>query len=37
MKKPYEKPVVEITVFEIEELITASGLDNDGSFDSDWE
>lgn len=35
MKKPYEKPEVEIICFEVEDVITASG-DNFGEFDLDW-
>ena len=35
MKKTYEKPVIEIEIFEIEDIITGSGLTSvtDGSGD----
>ena len=31
MKKAYEKPVIEIEEFEVEDIITASGLINGGA------
>lgn len=39
MKELYEKPIIEITEFEVEDIITASGLTpvDGGSGDSmDW-
>ncbi|WP_257790963.1 hypothetical protein [Candidatus Formimonas warabiya] len=40
MKKAYEKPEMEIIVFEMEDILTTSGLGFDGAgFDDilDWE
>ena len=33
MKERYEKPETEIIIFETEDVITASGLDNELPFD----
>ncbi len=35
MKKIYEKPVIEIEIFEIEDIITSSGLINGGDGTGD--
>ena len=35
MKKKYEKPVIEIEVFEVEDIITSSGLTNGGDGTGD--
>ena len=35
MKKKYEKPVIEIEVFEVEDIITSSGLNNGGDGTGD--
>ena len=39
MKAEYEKPEIEITVFEIEDIITESSaaLDNDRSWGEGWQ
>lgn len=36
MKTEYEKPEIEITMFEIEDIITASGADNDAAWGEGW-
>jgi hypothetical protein len=36
MKKEYEKPEIEITMFETEDIMTMSGVDNDAAWNEDW-
>ena len=37
MKKKYEKPEIEITIFQVEDVITASGqYDNFDIWNPDW-
>ena len=36
MKKFYNKPEIEITMFETEDVITTSGLDNDAEVPPHW-
>lgn len=35
MKELYNKPEIEITMFETEDVITTSGIDNDGNV-GEW-
>jgi len=37
MKKEYEKPEIEITVFETGDIMTASEVDNNGSWNEGWQ
>ena len=36
MKEFYSKPEIEITIFETEDVITTSGLDNERPIPPDW-
>ena len=37
MKTEYEKPEIEIMMFEIEDIITESAVDNDAAWGEGWQ